>query len=280
MRELPTLNMKTLTDDGVEALIKAGACMIEIPTSITSTLFNLVQASSDFFEQPIEEKQKDKMTAERREGYLNQKKLGFDIERYISRGGTPEDRIMLEAHKLLSSARLYFTQEVMGKLLKSILEHLGAPSNSATPITEHPDATLSIIHYPPSDEGGTRLSAHIDSVLLTVLYAPTPGLEINIGGEWVSTKTPPNMIIIQIGKGLCLLTDNKVNALEHRVVMPTDQNRTSIASFYAPPPTYPFTSLFNQKKIAQTFLDFVTADIQQVYSKDSPFEAKPTAGGL
>ena len=272
MSRLPVLLMEHLSADAIQSFITTGACMVKIPKAMTRTLFNLVQTSSKFFDQPLEAKQADCMSPEKREGYLNQNKSGFDIERYISRGGTPVDPIMLGAQKLLLGARRYFTEEVTGELLRSVLEHLGAPEGSGSPITANPDATLSIIHYPTSEEDGTRLQAHIDSVLLTVLYAPTPGLEINIAGQWVATQTPPDMVIVQIGRGLRLLTDDKVNALEHRVVMPTDKERTSIASFYAPPPTYPFTSLFSGRKIAPTFLDFVRADVKKVYSTAQDIE--------
>ena len=90
---------------------------------------------------------------------------------------------------------------------------------------------LRVIHYPPVKKedvlsGSIRAEAHTDINLITILIAE-PGLQvIDTSGEWVDVELPKNSIVVNIGDMLQECSGGFYKSTIHRVVNPSDNNRS------------------------------------------------------
>jgi len=260
---LPTINLNST--ESIEQLKNVGGCFIAIPEEIEQN-FQLIKKTSDmFFALPLEEKLKEPKTPDNYDGYLNQSASGYDIERYINSGGAPENEIMSAVNEAIQITRAYLKNDILQKALTAILNSLKIPAEKYQHCFTNYNNTLSIIHYLPQDTQPDRLPAHADAALLTVLWAPAPGLEAFVNDEWIATQTPPGHVILQIGDGLAEWTDHNVKPLLHRVIVEPNKPRTSIASFCTLDNEAPFNNLMTDKEISPTNLDYIKAHLQQTY---------------
>ncbi|MDT0263919.1 2OG-Fe(II) oxygenase family protein [Jatrophihabitans lederbergiae] len=100
---------------------------------------------------------------------------------------------------------------------------------------------LAFNHYRP-EKPVLGCTPHKDTGFVTVLYAPTPGLEGWNGTDWVPIDAPADHLIVNFGGSFEAMTaaiDTRVAAMLHRVrETRTDDNsedRISVAAFANPP---------------------------------------------
>lgn len=110
--------------------------------------------------------------------------------------------------------------------------------------------------------------AHKDTIVLTVLWAPHPGVEARLNNNWQKISTLENYIGIQFGKAIRLMTDGHCHALEHRVIMDDNKERFSLASFMGPPADLPLQNYLTHNIIEQRYGDWVKKDIKKAYHTD------------
>ena len=90
---------------------------------------------------------------------------------------------------------------------------------------------LRVIHYPPIKKedvlsGSIRAEAHTDINLITILIAE-PGLQVIApSGEWVDVELSENSIVVNIGDMLQECSGGFYKSTIHRVVNPSENNRS------------------------------------------------------
>ncbi|XP_077218955.1 protein LATERAL BRANCHING OXIDOREDUCTASE 1-like [Tasmannia lanceolata] len=93
-------------------------------------------------------------------------------------------------------------------------------------------------YYPPCARPDLvlGLSPHSDGSSLTVLQQDTNsvGLQIFKDNTWVPVQPIPNALVINLGDTMEVLTNGKYKSIEHRAVTNKDVDRLSIVTFYAP----------------------------------------------
>jgi isopenicillin N synthase-like dioxygenase len=134
------------------------------------------------------------------------------------------------------------------QLLDALGEYLGQPRMWFRELTRDGNSVVRIIHYPPLSEdappGSVRAAQHEDINLMTVLPVSTaPGLELMTNeGEWMAVQTPPDVLVVDTGDMMKLLTGGQLPATTHRVVNPPDaekgEARLSMPFFLHPHPDY------------------------------------------
>ena len=107
------------------------------------------------------------------------------------------------------------------------------------------DRTMSLakfIHYPPTPAGGAGVNPHHDAGFITVLApGPTPGLEVEVDGNWVPVPRVDGGLVINLGEMLQGITGNYFIATAHRVI--TAEERYSAGYFHGPSLDMPLAPL-------------------------------------
>ena len=111
-------------------------------------------------------------------------------------------------------------------LLQAIALYLKLPENYFDEYIQEGNSILRCIHYPPiiqEPKSAIRSEQHEDINLITLLVgASADGLQIlTKKGEWVSVKSLPEQIVVNVGDMLQRLTNNKLKSTTHRVVNPS-----------------------------------------------------------
>ncbi|XP_020975623.1 protein SRG1 [Arachis ipaensis] len=93
-------------------------------------------------------------------------------------------------------------------------------------------------YYPPcpQPELAMGLSSHSDGGGLTILLQANQveGLQIKKDGLWIPVRPLPNAFIINIGDMLEIITNGIYSSVEHRATVNSEKERLSIATFYNP----------------------------------------------
>lgn len=123
------------------------------------------------------------------------------------------------------------------ELLEAFALALDQPRDALAPIhAKGSHARVKLIRYPPADQGGSDqgVGAHKDSGFLTLLAQDhVGGLEVDLGGRWVSAVPIPGTFVVNIGEILELCTAGFLRATVHRVVSPPPGiERLSVAHFF------------------------------------------------
>ena len=139
------------------------------------------------------------------------------------------------------------------QLLDAIGAYLGQPREFFRGATQDGNSIVRIIHYPPLagdvPAGAVRAAQHEDINLMTVLPVSTaPGLELMTNdGEWMAVMTPPDVLVVDTGDMMKLLTGGVLPATTHRVVNPEDakrgESRLSMPFFLHPHPDFRLTPI-------------------------------------
>lgn len=111
-----------------------------------------------------------------------------------------------------------------------------APSYFRTHLTADPTVLFRIFRYPPLDAGFEwSVAEHTDYGLLTLLaHDGTPGLEVNVGGEWIAVPADRELIVCNLGDMLDRMTGGRYRSTAHRVRNVSDHDRLSFAFFCDP----------------------------------------------
>jgi len=132
-------------------------------------------------------------------------------------------------------------EEFAHSLLDGIGEFLGLAPTFFRDMVADGNSVMRVIHYPDIGEvpkGAVRAASHEDINLITVLPSSTkPGLEVMTrDGEWHAVQTPPEVMIVDTGDMMKLLTSGRLQSTTHRVVNPeaSDGGRLSMPFFVHP----------------------------------------------
>ncbi|XP_065860296.1 gibberellin 2-beta-dioxygenase 8-like [Euphorbia lathyris] len=79
------------------------------------------------------------------------------------------------------------------------------------------------------------LLPHTDSGFLTILYQDkTSGLQLKKGEKWMSVPPNPDALIVNVGDLFQAITNDIYKSVKHRVIVPQNVDRFSVAYFYSP----------------------------------------------
>lgn len=158
-----------------------------------------------------------------------------------------QDRLV---HDLLDALRVWLS------LQEGYFDHAIRDGNSV----------LRVIHYPPlgpdAPDGAVRAAQHEDINLMTVLpMSREPGLELlTRDGRWLAVNPPPDVMVVDTGDMMHLLTGGRVPATTHRVVNPPGdlarRSRYSLPFFCHPHPDFVLSPLWGEGR-AVTARDFL-----------------------
>ncbi|KAM7253389.1 hypothetical protein ACFE04_026007 [Oxalis oulophora] len=144
-----------------------------------------------------------------------------------------------------------------------------------------------VSHYPPCPhpELVTGLRAHTDAggVILLFQDDQVGGLQILKDGEWIHVQPMKNVIVINTGDQIEVLSNGKYKSVWHRVLPTPDGNRRSIASFYNPslkatiaPAPELVEKVVNEESSKQAnYPKFVFGDYMSVYAEQKFLPKEP-----
>ncbi len=262
-------NLAALSAAEFKNLTSQGIALVKITDAVASDLQQITAAGLKYFDLDKQQKEKNRFTPKKREGYLDQNNHGYAIERFISRGSNPaaSDIPLNEYADVIQRVRAYYKTHIALPLLRMLFNKLTLSPSYYELITKDPDYTLSLIHYPASENSEQRLQAHQDSVLLTILWTQQPGFEAKINGHWQAVMPKPGYVIVQLGIGTALMTNGKCHAIEHRVTIPENTPRLSISSFFGANDSVLFLNAVTGEKIHESFGEYVRGHVKKVYDR-------------
>ncbi|GMH08326.1 hypothetical protein Nepgr_010166 [Nepenthes gracilis] len=215
-----------------------------------SMLESIETAAMDFFNLPLEEKQKYPMAPGTVQGYgqafvfSEDQKLDWcnmfalGIEPHYMRN---PKLWPTKPPKFRETIEIYQTEirNLCKKLMKYIAISLGLRGEVFEEMFGAAVQAIRMNYYPPCPRPDLvlGLSPHSDGSALTVLQqgkGSSVGLQILNNNKWVSVKPIPNALIVNIGDTIEVLTNGKYKSVEHRAVTHKEKDRLSIVTFYAP----------------------------------------------
>ncbi|KAM0991284.1 hypothetical protein FF1_009701 [Malus domestica] len=214
----------------------------------TELLQEMKDATAKFFELPLEEKNKIRMSGGRE---------GYGQAYAISEGQTMDwsDTLILSLYPAQSRDLQFWptapngfreTIEAYSSEVKRIGEEL---IRSLSTIMElEKDALLGLhkevlqalrVNYTPPcsmPDKVLALSPHSDTTTITILMQEdnVTGLQIRKEGKWVPVKPIPNALVVNVGDALEIWSNGKYKSIEHRAVPNESRLRISYASFLFP----------------------------------------------
>lgn len=261
------------------------------------------KAAKEFFDQPIEEKQKVKRDAVHPMGYHDEEhtknvrdwKEVFDFwlhdPTFLPASPELDDK---ELRRLTNQWPEYphgfrevcedyarEVEKVAYKLLELISLSLGLSADRLQGYFREQSTFLRFNYYPPCPypELALGVGPHKDGGALTVLAQDdVGGLQVRrkSDGEWIPVKTIPDAYIINIGDATQVWSNDKYESPEHRVVVNTEKERFSIPFFFFPAHhamLKPFDELVNEQNPARyrefNWGKFVAARNRSDYKKQN-----------
>ncbi|CAH1420647.1 unnamed protein product [Lactuca virosa] len=108
-------------------------------------------------------------------------------------------------------------------------------------LEDHLEATnyhLKVMKYRVADpsESNMGLDSHADTSILTILHQNgIQGLEIRTkDGDWITVNVSPNSFVVMAGESFNVLSNGRLHAPFHRVVMNASKTRLSVGLFSLP----------------------------------------------
>ncbi|KAK7309930.1 hypothetical protein RJT34_07064 [Clitoria ternatea] len=112
-------------------------------------------------------------------------------------------------------------------------------TNELIEFFEDPHQGMRMNYYPPCPQPEQVIgqNPHSDSGALTILLQVNEmeGLQIRKDGKWIPVKPLSNAFVINIGDMLEILTNGIYQSIEHRAMVNSVKERISIATFHRPP---------------------------------------------
>ncbi|MEV4315573.1 2OG-Fe(II) oxygenase family protein [Actinocrispum sp. NPDC049592] len=123
-------------------------------------------------------------------------------------------------------------------VLSAIAVALDQPADFFLERCREPHALLRLLHYPQQPhlpEGSLSVGRHSDYEAVTVLAQDSVGgLQVRgPRGGWIDVRPVPGAFVLNAGEMLTRWTNGLLPATPHRVLSPRDQDRYSVAFFYA-----------------------------------------------
>jgi isopenicillin N synthase-like dioxygenase len=248
---------QSAADNLGRAAREVGFCYISghgIPPSVFA---DVLEASSRFFAQPIEEKMKVYIGKSRNHrGYVPEgeevfatgskdRKEAFDLAIDLP----PDDPDYVRGNPMLGPNQwpelANFRTPVMtyydavfsvGRtLMGGFARALGEAPDFFDVYLRKPPSQLRLIHYPYNPTAGQAMGigSHTDYECLTLLSSTAPGLEVlNSAGQWIDAPPVPGALVINIGDMMEIWTNGEFVATSHRV-RPVKEERYSFPLFFA-----------------------------------------------
>nr|QCP68997.1 anthocyanidin synthase [Salvia miltiorrhiza] len=236
---------KAAMDWGVMHLINHG-----IPEELTS---RVKAAGEEFFELPVEEKEKyaNEQAAGNVQGYgsklANNASGQLEWEDYFFHCVLPEEKRDLSIWPKHPAdyipATCEYAKQLRGlatKILSVLSVGLGLEQGRLEKEVgglEDLILQMKINFYPkcPQPELALGVEAHTDvSALTFILHNMVPGLQLFYEGKWVTAKCVPNSIIMHIGDTIEILSNGKYKSILHRGLVNKEKVRISWAVFCEP----------------------------------------------
>nr|A0A0B6CGH9.1 RecName: Full=Oxoglutarate-dependent flavonoid 7-O-demethylase 1; Short=ObF7ODM1; AltName: Full=2-oxoglutarate-dependent dioxygenase 1; Short=ObDIOX1; AltName: Full=8-hydroxysalvigenin 7-O-demethylase; AltName: Full=Gardenin B 7-O-demethylase [Ocimum basilicum]AJI44435.1 oxoglutarate-dependent flavone 7-O-demethylase [Ocimum basilicum] len=203
----------------------------------------------EFFNLPLEEKQKFRQSADDMEGYgqsfvvSDEQKLdwadGFSVISLPTYLRKPHLIPKLPA-PFRDAIDAYGAQlkELAIKILGFMAEALGMDPHEMTALFEEGIQALRMNYYPPcpQPEMVSGLCPHSDAGGLTILMQvnEVEGLQVRKDGGWVPVSPLPDAFIINLGDILEIVTNGEYFSVEHQATVNGDKERLSVAAFLNP----------------------------------------------
>ncbi|CAM8891542.1 unnamed protein product [Rhodiola kirilowii] len=139
-------------------------------------------------------------------------------------------RLREQAVEFLVELRKVFTQ-----LVDMICEGLGIDAGHWSEVLMEREK-LAMNYYPTCSDTSLVLGLpeHTDTNPLTILVEQSvyPGFQIlRNGGEWMSLIPPPNSVIVNFGYAWEMISNGKIKAVVHRVVVDDKHSRVTVGGF-------------------------------------------------
>lgn len=146
----------------------------------------------------------------------------------------------LERFKDVMLQYMQAMQQTGYQLMQELTKAIGLPDTQLAekfnPDSSDAFAMLRLLHYPPATSGQLGVGPHTDpGCLVFLLQDDCGGLQVkNHAGEWIDAPPRPDMLIVNIGEMLQLLSGNYFLATPHRVINQSGRNRYSAPFFFEP----------------------------------------------
>lgn len=263
--QVPTIDLKEVDcEDEVvrekcrEKLVSAAkewGVMHLVNHGISDDLINRVKkAGKDFFDLPVEEKEKyaNDQAEGKIQGYgsklANNASGQLEWEDYFFHLIFPEEKrdlsIWPKTPTEYTEATSEYARQLRGlatKMLSVLSIGLGLEEGRLEKEVgglEELLLQMKINYYPkcPQPELALGVEAHTDiSALTFILHNMVPGLQLFYQGKWVTAKCVPNSIIMHIGDTIEILSNGKYKSILHRGLVNKEKVRISWAVFCEPP---------------------------------------------
>lgn len=140
-----------------------------------------------------------------------------------------------------------------------------------------------VSHYPPCPrpELVNGLRAHTDAGGVILLYQDDQvgGLQMLKDGQWIDVQPVTNAIVINTGDQIEVISNGKYKSAWHRVLVSTEGNRRSIASFYNPSLTATIAPAKqtgdDESSVNVAYPEFVFGNYMEVYTKQKFMPKEP-----
>ncbi|KAL0407465.1 UNVERIFIED_CONTAM: protein SRG1 [Sesamum latifolium] len=203
----------------------------------------------EFFNLPIEEKNKFMQKEEDIEGYgqafvvSEEQKLDWG-DMFFIRTLPSHLRKPYLIPKLPPTFRdaieVYASElKILGmKILKLMAKALYIKAEEMKTLFGEGVQSMRMNYYPPcpQPELVTGLCPHSDAVGLTILLQANEmeGLQIKKDGVWIPVSPLPNAFVVNVGDILEIVTNGAYRSIEHRATVNSRKERLSIATFLSP----------------------------------------------
>ncbi|GAB2224786.1 hypothetical protein Drorol1_Dr00005561 [Drosera rotundifolia] len=202
--------------------------------------------AEEFFQLPIEEKNKYKQQPGELQGFgqlfvvSDDQKLDWADMMYIVPYPKHHSSRLLEKFPLEFRGTVEAYSEAVRdlaiKLLNSMANALKIDSDYMLDLFVEGRQDMRINYYPPCPQPDLvmGLTPHSDASSLTILLQlnDVAGLQVKKDGQWIRVNPLPNAFIVNIGDVLEIVTNGNYKSIEHRAIVNSTKERLSIASFH------------------------------------------------
>ncbi|KAK4267580.1 hypothetical protein QN277_024341 [Acacia crassicarpa] len=216
-----------------------------------SFLDEVRQVGREFFEQPMEEKNKVCKGVKEIDGY------GADPVPEEGQSLDWSDRLFLSVYP--QDTRNYTlwptnppsfrgvleeysrkTMEMTEVVSKGMARSLNLEENCFTnQIGEGPTLQARFNYYSTCERPDLvlGLKPHSDSTAFTILLQDHEGLQIHKDGKWFTVPTIPHALLVLLGDQMEIMSNGVFKSPVHRVLTNSERDRLSVAMFYQPAPS-------------------------------------------
>lgn len=268
LRSILTINsIDRLNNDSLDQFIKDGFAYVRLSrSSIEKALWKLHKEAISFFDQPIQQKEKDgiKLDPKTLQGYIDRRKEKNKNpilhEQIFFRPQNPLGPF-IEYQSEINEVHNAFWNEIGQPLLKSVFNRIlmkmeFTPEKINSLFSEAIDdifSSISLLHYPYTQQPELYecgLNEHTDQGLITILWINQESLQVwletDADGEWHDINPKEGYVIVNIGNALQAILGGCCKSALHRVLTPKAQ-RLSIAIFYDPSANYKMRNIIENK---------------------------------